>query len=747
MRLATFLPPGSTYPRAGEVHDDEVISFVVKRETVLERLRTSDYDPAIGDPFALADVTLLAPVPRPRAIFGIGMNYAAHAAEQGVEVPEQPIVFMKLPSSSAPPNGPVTCPAVVKRLDYEGELVVVMGADAKIAGYAVANDVSARDLQRREPQWTRAKGADGFCPWGPWITTADKVPDPKNLRITTHVNGELRQDSSTADLIFGPQELVDFISRDLHARARRPHPHRHAERRRHVDGPAPVPASPAMSCASRSRRSGRSSMPSPELLARLGELSDLRHAGHVLVWDQQVMMPPRGGRGRGRAMGTLRTLAHERLVDPELGALLDADADADDRLVRAVRRDRDVACRVPGELAAEMGRAGSEGFEAWLRAREANDFAVFEPALRRNMELARRYADCFAENEHPYDALLDRYEPGRTAADVAALFVRLRGGLVPLLAEIAAQPAPPPLRGGFPTAAQREVGLEIVHAMGFDETAWRLDDAVHPFAASPSTHDIRVTSRFDDHSLTGLFALMHEVGHGLYEHGTDPALDRTTLDTGVSLGVHESQSRLWENLVGRSEPFWRHWLPRLAEAMPQTLDGVDLDTFLRAINVVRPTLIRVEADELTYTLHVILRFELELDLIEGTLDVADLPEAWAAKMRELLGVEVPDDLRGVLQDVHWSEGIIGYFPTYAIGNVLAAQLWRVLRADLPGLDDSLRAGEYGDLRAWLVEKIHRHGRRLTPAELVEQAVGGPLDPGPMLEHLDAKYRALYGLVA
>ncbi|MEJ7798732.1 MAG: fumarylacetoacetate hydrolase family protein [Solirubrobacteraceae bacterium] len=212
MLLTTFLPPGSATPRAGEVRDGEVISFVVKRETVLERLRTGDFDPAIGDPHALADVTLLAPVPQPRAIFGIGLNYAAHAAEQGMPAPEFPIVFTKLPGSSASPNGIVTCPPVVKRLDYEGELVVVMGADAKIAGYAVANDVSARDLQRREPQWTRAKGADGFCPWGPWITTADKVPDPQNLRITTHVNGELRQDSSTADMIFGPQQLVDFIS-------------------------------------------------------------------------------------------------------------------------------------------------------------------------------------------------------------------------------------------------------------------------------------------------------------------------------------------------------------------------------------------------------------------------------------------------------------------------------------------------------------------------------------------------------
>jgi carboxypeptidase Taq len=486
-------------------------------------------------------------------------------------------------------------------------------------------------------------------------------------------------------------------------------------------------------------------MPSPELLERLGELSDLRHAGHVLAWDQQVMMPPAGGAARGQALGALQSLAHERLVAPELGALLDAENGDDPQLVRVVRRDHDVARKVPGDLAAEMARAGSRGYEVWLAARDANDFTPFEPALRRNIELARRYSDCFAEAEHPYDPLLDRYEPGTTTAQVRALFATLRDGLVPLLAEIARQPAPERLHGGFPIAAQREVGLEIVRAMGFDENAWRLDDAVHPFAASPSSHDVRVTSRFDDETLTGLFALMHEVGHGLYESGIDPALARTTLDTGVSLGVHESQSRLWENLVGRSEAFWVHWLPRLAQAMPDTLGDVTLADFLRAINVVAPTLIRVEADELTYSLHVILRFELELALIEGTLDPAELPQAWADKMREMLGIEVPDDLRGVLQDIHWSEGILGYFPTYAIGNVLAAQLWQAARADMPGLDDAVRAGEYGNLRAWLVEKVHRHGRRLTPPELVEQAVGGPLDPAPMLAHLGAKYRALYGL--
>ena len=488
-------------------------------------------------------------------------------------------------------------------------------------------------------------------------------------------------------------------------------------------------------------------MPSldPRLSERLGELTDLGHAGHVLAWDQQVMMPAAGGAARGEALATLSRLHHDRLVAPELGALLDEAAAAEPQIVRAVRRDHDVARRVPGELTAAMSLAGSEGYAAWLQAREDNAFAAFEPALRRNIELVRRYSACFPEAEHPYDPLLDRYEPGTTAAQVTALFVRLREGLVPLLSQIALQPARQAITGDFPVAGQREIGLEIVQSMGFHADAWRLDDAVHPFAASPARTDVRVTSRFDDHSLTGLFALMHEVGHGLYEHGIDPALERTTLCSGVSLGVHESQSRLWENLVGRSPAFWTHWLPRMRDRFPLTLRDVDLDTWIRAINIVRPTLIRVEADEVTYSLHVILRYELELALVEGSLDVADLPAAWAAKMKQFLGVDVPDDLSGVLQDIHWSEGIIGYFPTYAIGNVLAAQLWRVAHDEIPDLDDEISRGELGALRVWLREKVHRHGRLLSPPELIEQAVGGPLDPAPMLEHLRAKYGALYGL--
>ena len=480
----------------------------------------------------------------------------------------------------------------------------------------------------------------------------------------------------------------------------------------------------------------------PQLSERRAELTDLSHVGHLLAWDQQVMMPADGAPARGAAMATISRLHHDRLVAPELGSLLDA---ADPQIARAVRRDHDVARRVPGELTSAMSLAGSEGYAAWLRAREDNAFATFEPALRRNIELARRYSACFPEAAHPYDPLLDRYEPGATAAQVSELFERLRAGLVPLLSEIAMQPARQAFAGDFPLAAQREIGLEIVQSMGFDDSAWRLDDAVHPFAASPSRSDVRISSRFDERSLTGLFALMHEVGHGLYEHGVDPALERTTLGTGVSLGVHESQSRLWENLVGRSPEFWSHWLPRMRERFPLTLRDVDLDTFIRAINIVRPTLIRVEADEVTYSLHVILRYELELALVEGSLDPADLPAAWAAKMKQFLGIDVPDDLRGVLQDIHWSEGIIGYFPTYAIGNVLAAQLWRAADEDIGDLGAEISRGELGALRVWLREKIHRHGRLLSPPELVEQAVGAALDPAPMLEHLRAKYGALYGL--
>ncbi len=489
-------------------------------------------------------------------------------------------------------------------------------------------------------------------------------------------------------------------------------------------------------------------MLSPELEQRLGELTDLGATGALLGWDQQTMMPPGGGQARGNVMATLTTIAHERQTAPELGALLDdarPDGERERAIVRVARRDHEKARRVPTELAAEIELAAARAQEPWTRARATNDFAHFQPFLEKNLELRRRYVDCFEGAEHPYDTLLDNFEPGLTTARTRAVFEQLREGLVPLVAALAAAPPPPVLPGPFDVAAQQELALEMARAFGFTDGSWRMDLAVHPFAQSLSAQDIRVTARYKPEDLQGLWAVMHEVGHGLYEHQVDPALARTTLGTGVSLGIHESQSRLWENLVGRSEPFWRHWGPKLRAAFPDVVRELSDHDLLRALNVVEPSLIRVDADEVTYSLHVILRFELEVQLIEGSLAVGDLPDAWNAGMQDLLGIDVPDDARGCLQDIHWSFGELGYFPTYAIGGIVAAQLWDAMERDLPERDAQIAAGEYGPIREWLREHVHRHGRTVEPTQLLERVTGGGLDPAPLLAQLDAKYRALYGI--
>ncbi|MCW3038887.1 MAG: Carboxypeptidase Taq [Solirubrobacterales bacterium] len=503
-------------------------------------------------------------------------------------------------------------------------------------------------------------------------------------------------------------------------------------------------------------------MPSPkstvafaELRERLGELDDLTQAASLAGWDEQTMMPAGGAAARGEVLATLGRLAHARLTDPALGALLEqlgavGDLDeTDSRLVAAVARDADRARRVPDRLVADIARHTAAAQVAWHAARAADDFAPFRPALERHLELRHELAACFPEASHPYDALLHAFEPDLTTAHVRTVFAQLRDGLVPLIREIAAADAAAPvpeLPGPFPLDAQRVLAREVALAQGFDDEHWRLDVAVHPFAQSLGSTDVRVTSRYDEGSLTSLFGVMHEVGHGLYERQADPALARTTVGTGVSLGIHESQSRLWENLVGRSEPFWAHWHPRALELFGEdALGGRDLAAFLRAVNVVRPSLVRVEADEATYSLHVILRFELEVALMEGTLAVADLPAAWDAKTKELLGLDVPSPSLGVLQDIHWAYGELGYFPTYAIGNIVAAQLWQVIRRDLPDLNADLARGDTAALREWLREHVHRHGRLYTPAELLQRITGGPLDAQPFLDQLRAKYSALYGL--
>jgi carboxypeptidase Taq len=486
-----------------------------------------------------------------------------------------------------------------------------------------------------------------------------------------------------------------------------------------------------------------------ELLTRLGEVYDLERTAMLLAWDQEVCMPPAGATEHGELRATIGRLAHERFVDDRVGELLQHaephDAVAEDT-VRVARRDFEKARRVPGELVGELARAAAAARGAWLNARERNDFALFAPALARNVELRRALSACFPEAEHPYDPLLDDFEPGLRTAEARAALDLLRDGLVPLVAA-APQIDASLLHASYPEAGQRALVQTVLRAVGVDDQAWRLDEAAHPFAAAVTVGDIRLTTRYNDNDLESLFSSIHEFGHGLYEHQIDPALTRTPLSGGASSAWHESQSRLWENMVGRSPGFWRWCFPHAQAAFPERFAELAWQDVQRAVSAVRPSLIRVSADEVTYGLHIVLRFELELALIEGTLEVADLPAAWNERTRAYLGLDVPDDLHGVLQDVHWSEGLFGYFPTYALGNVIAGQLWSRIGEDLPDLDDCFAAGDFGPLRAWLAEHVHRHGRRLMPAELLEHVVGGPLDPAPYLDYLEGKLQASAQLTA
>jgi len=492
----------------------------------------------------------------------------------------------------------------------------------------------------------------------------------------------------------------------------------------------------------------------PELAAlheRGAILADLGHIHSLLFWDQNTMMPPRGAAARGDHAATLEAVSHEHLTDPELGRLLDAlepwaaeqDPDADDvRLIAELRRDFEKSVRVPTSLAAEISRAAALGQGAWQEARAASDFARFRDALQLQLELRDRYVACFDGFDHPYDVLLDDFEPGLTAAKLRPLFAELVDGLVPLVADVASDaPAPEsgPFGGPHAVEDQRRAVMDILEGVGFDPSGWRLDVAPHPFAQRIAPGDVRITTRYDEHDFSGAyFGSLHEFGHGLYEDGIPEHLSRSPLGSPVSLGVHESQSRLWENLIGRSRPFCAWALPRLAAQLPGGLAGTTVDDFYRGVNAVHRSLIRVESDETTYNLHIVLRFELELALVEGTLPVDELPQAWNEGMRRLLGLDVPDDAQGVLQDVHWGAGLIGYFPTYTLGNLMAAQLWEVLRADLPEVDAQLEQGEFGPLKAWLRERVHAHGRKLPPPELLARVTGQELAVAPFLTYLRAK---------
>jgi carboxypeptidase Taq len=487
------------------------------------------------------------------------------------------------------------------------------------------------------------------------------------------------------------------------------------------------------------------------LRRHMAELSDLGSIGGLLFWDQQTMMPPAGAVARADAASTLARVIHARETSPDLGALLDAlepwaadqDPDSDDvRLISWARRDYEKAVRVPEDLAAELTRAKALGQQAWIAARAANDFSLFRDALAQQVELRHRYVACFDGFAQPYDALLDDFEPGLTTAELRPLFAELRDALVPLVTaagDAAQERNDGAFKGTFDAESQRIAVLDVLEALGFDPDGWRLDPTLHPFASGIAADDVRVTTRYDEHDFAvALYSALHEFGHGLYEASSDRSLWRTTLDDPVSLGVHESQSRMWENMIGRSRPFCAWLLGRLNGSLPGSVAGLDATGLYRAVNTVQPSLIRTEADETTYNLHIILRFELELALVEGTLTVDELPAAWDEGMERLLGVQVSGPIDGVLQDVHWSAGLMGYFPTYTLGNLLAAQLWDRLRDDLPDVDAAMERGEFAPLREWLRENVHRHGRKFPPRELLRRVTGEDLRVDPFLRYLRDK---------
>ncbi len=488
----------------------------------------------------------------------------------------------------------------------------------------------------------------------------------------------------------------------------------------------------------------------------LGVVADLESAASMLGWDQQTYMPPGGAAGRAMQLATLSRLAHERFVSDEMGTALEAvkpevadlDPDSDGaRLVRKAARDFDKARKVPPDWVGEFKRITSLAHQAWEKARAEADFAQFLPHLERIVELEHQYVDFFAPYDHVYDPLLDDYEPGMRTAEVKTVFDELRPQQIELVQAIVERGTPVDdsvLHQPFDEQKQWDFGIEVIKAIGYDFERGRQDKAVHPFTTGFGTGDVRITTRFDPNFInTALFGSMHEAGHAMYDQGVDPKFDRTPLRTGASLAMHESQSRMWENLVGRSRAFWVAFYPRLQDVFPSQLGDTELETFYRAINKVELSLIRVEADEATYNLHIMLRFELELSLMEGTLEPADLPEAWNMKFEEFLGLTPPDDARGVLQDVHWSAGLIGYFPTYALGNLVASQLWAKIEEDIPDLERKIQEGHFSDLLGWLRENVHRHSAKFEPMELLNRITGRGLTAAPYLRYLRDKFGEIY----
>lgn len=487
------------------------------------------------------------------------------------------------------------------------------------------------------------------------------------------------------------------------------------------------------------------------------EITDISRAEALLGWDQQVYMPRGGTEDRGNIMETLSSLNHKKFTSPEVGELLaelkpyaeTLDPESDDAcLIKRTAHDYDKNVKVSTEWVAEFARVTTMAQPAWEEAKTNDDYSVFRPHLEKVVELRRAYADFFKPFDHIYDPLLDDFEPGLKTAEVKSIFGVLRSQQVEILKAIASKPVVDDsfLHVAYAEQGQWDFGVDVITRFGFDWNHGRQDKSMHPFTTSFGIDDVRITTRFDpERAASALFSTMHEGGHAMYEQGFDKSLRRLPLATGVSMAVHESQSRMWENLVGRSRPFWKFFYPRLVEIFPSQLGNVSMEQFYRGINKVEPSLIRVEADEATYNLHVMLRLELEIGLMEGSIAVKDLPDIWKSRMQEYLGVVPPTDREGVLQDVHWSGGMIGYFPTYALGNLVSAQLWEKINADLPNLDDQISQGKFDELLGWLREKIHRHGAKFEPQEMVKKVTGSGITPEPYIRYLKTKYADIYGI--
>jgi carboxypeptidase Taq len=485
------------------------------------------------------------------------------------------------------------------------------------------------------------------------------------------------------------------------------------------------------------------------------DVCQLGRVGGLLNWDEQVNMPPRGAAARGEAKATLAGVLHERICDERFGEVI-AELEGETGLsaldsarVREAQRERNRAVRVPAALVRELAVAESAGFEAWQAARADADFSLFRDPLERIVSLRRQEADAVGyDGGERYDALLDQYEPDMRVARLEPLLIGLRDELVPFVREIAARPRPDDafVHRIYPALEQRAVGARLAAAIGFDFEAGRLDEAAHPFASGFAPGDVRLTTReHEDDLFSGLFAVLHEAGHGLYEQGLTGAIEGTFCGNVTSLGLHESQSRFWENMVGRSRAFWERHLDEVKAAFPAQLGDVSLEQFVRAANLVEPSLIRVEADEVTYHLHVFLRFELELALVRGDLAVDDLPAAWNERMRSLVGIEPPDDGVGVLQDVHWSAGLIGYFPTYTLGTLYSAQFLAAIERELGPIDAIIRAGEYDRLLGWMREHVHSRGALVAPEQIALDATGEAPGHAALMRYLRVKYGELYGL--